>query len=266
MGAADHPSRMRAPSRRRQSAKAIEPGRKNRMTVTIEDPAALPVSQAAPEVTPGTPAETIPPSGDAGADHAAESAAAPPPAEHPSDNLVGLRAAVDAGVATVLSALGERLALDRSRDALIDKLHGELQGYKSDLLGQATKPLKNGLIRLHDDLGKTLEHYRKEGLTQLTPERAVALLENFQTQVEIVLDDGGVTAFREDGDRFQARRQRALRVVPTDDAALVGAIAERIRPGFEEGATLHEKERVAVYAATPKPAIVAADSDSSRAG
>jgi molecular chaperone GrpE len=236
------------------------------MTVTIEDPAESPVSQSAPEVETGARAEATPPDGDEGAGRSEQPTAALPTAERAGDDLAGLRAAVDAGVATVLAALEERLALDRSRDALVDKLHGELQGYKSDLLGQATKHLKNGLIRLHDDLGKTLEHYRKEGVAQLTPERALALLENFQTQVEIVLDDGGVTVFREDGDRFQARRQRALRVVPTDDAALVGAIAERIRPGFEEGATLHEKERVAVYAAAPKPAAAAADSESSSAG
>lgn len=177
------------------------------------------------------------------------------------DALATLRAMVEGSAATILTAFEEKLARDRQRETTIDRMHAELQGYKNNLIGQATRPLKHGIIRLHDDLGKTLDHYRQQGAAGLTPERAMELLANFQAQVEIVLEEGGVTAFREQGERFQARRQKALRTVPTDDAERVGLIAERVRPGFEEGTTVHEKERVAVYTLAPKaaPAPVSQD-------
>lgn len=168
--------------------------------------------------------------------------------------LDAVRGMVEGSTAAILAAFEDKLARDRHRETLIDRMHAELQGHKNDLVGQATRPLKQGIIRLHDDLGKTLDHYRKQGVAELTPERAVDLLTNFQSQVEIVLEEGGVTAFREEGERFQARRQKALRTMPTDDAERVGLIAERVRPGFEEGTTVHEKERVAVYALAPKAA------------
>lgn len=167
------------------------------------------------------------------------------------DALATVQAAVERSTGAILAAFEDKLARDQHRDAIIDRMHAELQGYKNDLVGKATRPLKHGIIRLHDDLGKTLDHYRKQGVAELTPERALDLLTNFQAQVEIVLEEGGVTAFREEGERFQARRQKALRTVLTDNAEQVGLIAERVRPGFEEGATVHEKERVAVYALAP---------------
>ena len=106
------------------------------------------------------------------------------------------------------------------------------------------------MIRLHDNLGKVAASLRQKPAEELTPERFFKLLEGFQDDVEMLLDQHGVEKFEAGGEEFDPRRQTASFNVPTGDPARVGRIAERLRPGFEQGEALLQKERVAVFAAT----------------
>lgn len=147
----------------------------------------------------------------------------------------------------VLAALAEYRAVDRFKEAQLDQLHAELQGHRADLVGKATRPVFLSLIRLHDDIGKLLEPVAAEGLAALTPEKMVRLLEELHKDVAVVLEEHGVSAFRGEAERFDARREKVLRTVETTSTQLAGQVAERIRPGFEQNGVLLEKERVAVY-------------------
>jgi molecular chaperone GrpE (heat shock protein) len=147
----------------------------------------------------------------------------------------------------ILEAFERKLAFDSGKEKQIERLHAELQGYKGDLVAKAIRPIFQSLIRLHDDVGKMLEALTQEDPARLTPARLVGLLKDFQEDVELALQDNGVTAFRTTGDDFDPRRQRVLRTVHTMEPPEVGRLAERLRPGFETDQTLLEKERVAVY-------------------
>lgn len=164
---------------------------------------------------------------------------------------LAIEGAVGRAAAPLLRAIEDRLALDRFRETQIDKLHMELQTYKADLVSKAIQPVLKSLIRLHDDMGKVLEALEKEEPAQLTPERALHLLDGFREDVELALHHNGVIAFRTEDDTFDPRRQRVLRTVQTDDPDTVGRLAARLRPGFEQGETVLEKERVAVYVIAP---------------
>jgi molecular chaperone GrpE (heat shock protein) len=147
----------------------------------------------------------------------------------------------------ILEAFERKLAFDSGKEKQIDRLHAELQGYKGDLVAKAIRPVFQSLIRLHDDVGKMLESLTQEDPARLTPARMIELLKGFQEDVELALQDNGVTTFRTTGDDFNPRRQRALRTVGTIEPSEVGRLAARLRPGFETNQTLLEKERVAVY-------------------
>lgn len=179
-----------------------------------------------------------------------------PPPDEPSpagndlrDQIVRLEATTTAGFADLLQELRERLTLDRFKEEQIRKLHDELQAYRNDLILRPVRQVLQGLIRLHDDLGKVVALLRQKPAEELTPERFFQQLEGFQDDVELLLNQNGVERFEITGEEFNAHRQTAFRTVPTEDRSLVGRIAERLRPGFEQGETLLQKERVAVYAA-----------------
>lgn len=169
-----------------------------------------------------------------------EAASAPAPAAALSSDAIE----------RLLRAWDEREARDRFREKQIDRLHDELQGYKSDLVAKAIRPALQSLIRLHDDVGKVSEALQREDPAKLTAPRLLQILDGFRDDVLIALEQNGVTAFREADDKFNPLRQKSLKTIPGEPES-VGRIAQRNRPGFERGDTILEKERVTVYVAAP---------------
>ncbi len=220
------------------------------------DPA---VTQGEPEAAEAVASEAVAP---APPPPAPASEAPPPLPEAPAsllpetvvEELAALGHRVEKGSQTLLKAFEDKMAFDRHKEQQIDALHDELQEHKRDLLARATRPLLSGLVRLHDSLGRMVEDLRHESPEELTPERFFGILEGFQDDVEIVLEDNGVSLFLEPCERFEPRRQTSRRTVETDDEDRVGRIAHRARPGFEQEETLLQKERVDVYVrARPAP-------------
>jgi molecular chaperone GrpE len=174
--------------------------------------------------------------------------------EAPPLDLAGalgqLQETVATGFADVLQQLRDKLTYDRFKEEQIARLHEELQAYKSDLVSKPARQLVQGLIRMHDDLGKMAAALRQKPAEELTPERFFQQFADFQDDIELLLGQNDVEHFQAPGDVFDPRRQTVIRTVPTDDPARVGQIAERLRPGFEQGEALLQKERVAVYVAS----------------
>lgn len=165
-------------------------------------------------------------------------------------SLDRLETSVSTGLAELLRELREKAALDRFREEQIDRLHAELQAYKNDLVSKTARQLIQGLVRLHDDLARSAAVLRQKPPEELTPETLFRQLADFQDDIELLLGQHGVELFAGVGEAFDPRRQTVARTVPTDDPGQVGHIAERVRPGFEQGETLLQKERVAVYVAS----------------
>jgi len=165
--------------------------------------------------------------------------------------LERLEASLASGLASILEAFEGKLAYDRHKDQQIDRLHDELQEHKKDLLARTTRPWVHGLIRLHDDLGRTTDALAEKPPEELTAERFFKTLAGFGEDLVLLLERNGVHPFEAPGEDFDPRRQTTVRRVETDDLERVGRIAERVRPGFEQGTVVVQKERVAVYVAAP---------------
>jgi molecular chaperone GrpE (heat shock protein) len=160
-----------------------------------------------------------------------------------------VEAAVAAGFAGLSQEFRDKLALDHFKEDQIARLHEELQAYKADFIQKTARQILQGLIRLHDDLGKTTVSLRQKPVEELTPERFFQQFAGFQDDIELLLGQHGVERFEAEGEAFDPRRQTALRTVAVDDSGRVGRVAERLRPGFEQGEVLLQKERVSVYVA-----------------
>lgn len=165
----------------------------------------------------------------------------------PAASAPDLASLVAAGFAEVLAELRDRHAHDRFKESQIDQLHRELQGYKNDATSRPVRELLLGVIRLHDDLGKTRAALWQKPPEELTPELFFRQLDELRDDLELLLGQHGVEPFEAPGDGFDPHRQTALRTVPATDSGQVGRLAERLRPGFEQGDRLLQKERVAVY-------------------
>lgn len=164
--------------------------------------------------------------------------------------LERIETSINSSFAELHREIREKAALDRFREDQIDRLHAELQTYRNDLVTKVARQLMQGLVRLHDDLARAAAGLRLKPLAELTPETLFCQLADFQDDVELLLGQHGVERFEGVGEAFDPRRQTVVRKVPTDDPNWVGLVAERVRPGFEQGETLLQRERVAVFVAS----------------
>lgn len=150
-------------------------------------------------------------------------------------------------LANLRQAFDDKLAFDRHKEKQIDLLHRELQEHKRGLLAKAQRPLLNGMVRLHDSLGRVAEALCADAEEPLTHERTGEILQGFQEDVEILLEDQGIQLFRNVGPQFDPHRQTVVQGIPTDDETQNGRVARCVRPGFEQDGTVLQKERVEVF-------------------
>ena len=177
-----------------------------------------------------------------------------------AERLGAIEARVDTGIDRVLEVFRHKLAYDRSKDLQVDRLHEELQQHRADFVGKAIRGLVLGVISLHDQYVKLVASLRRKSAHELDLDRVFRLLEGVPEDVVLLLANHGVEPFREEpGERFDPKRQRVLRTVPTGDRETGGTVAESVLPGFEQGGQIVERERVSVYkykAALAEAAVV----------
>ncbi len=165
------------------------------------------------------------------------------------DTVQRLETHISAESEKLLRAFRDKLAFDGFKEEQVARLHAELQEHRDGLLERATRPLLNGVIRVHDDLGKVVASLRARAVEEITPERAFRALDGFREDLELLLSQHGVEPFEPVDDVFDPRLHTALRTVPTGDPLRAGRIAEQLRPGFSQGEALLQRARVAVYTA-----------------
>jgi molecular chaperone GrpE len=156
------------------------------------------------------------------------------------------------------SLFRNKIQLDAGREAMIDRLHAEIQEYKDDLAFKILKPLANGLINLHDDVGKLVVASRARH-DDPSANAVADALDSVRDDIEDTLEQAGFVAFVTERADFDPKRQRAVRTIPTTEPGLDRTVAERLRKGFVYDGKLVRPELVNVYIAQT-PAQVEAQS------
>lgn len=154
-----------------------------------------------------------------------------------------------AALLSAVTAIRDKIDRDQFHAELVARLQAELEAYRLSAMDKLLLPIITGVVRLHADLSRMLDAVRREPPEKATPERLAKVVADFRSDLELLLDHGGVTLFVEVGDTFNPHRQVAQRLDPAPEQALVGKVAERLRQGFEYDGRVIEKERVAVFVA-----------------
>lgn len=162
--------------------------------------------------------------------------------EHASDICQRLQATEE----RILQEFERKLAYDRFKEQQISKLHDELQEYKRGLADSLMMPLVKQIIRYLDQLPRHIQALREKPAERLGPEQLFSELEGVREDLEMILENVGVTAFQNPEPDFDPRYQQARLTEQSDCAGQHGKILTRLLPGYEFNGRLVEKERVTV--------------------
>lgn len=168
--------------------------------------------------------------------------------------ITGLAEAM-AAVRTALDTQAEQVAELVVRDELLGRLHDRLAGYEQDeRVRSFIAPLTRKIAALHrrildqkTHLTSALRALPRELRAHTNEYWAYKALDGIRVELETILADFGVESFICEADRFDRRRQEAIRRVATDNAEQIGVIAQRLAPGFQLGDRIIVTERVAVF-------------------
>ena len=158
-----------------------------------------------------------------------------------------IEALLERRIGGVLKEFKDKIRYDAAKERHFDKLHQELEWYRSDVFQRASRPLVLGMIALHGDVGMLVSAWRKKG-EDLPLDVWLARFEDLCTDIELLLDDHGVTAYRGDvGKPFDGKLQTIVENFATASERKHGTVKESRRSGFEQEGRILVKERVAVF-------------------
>jgi len=146
----------------------------------------------------------------------------------------------------------ERIATDSHKEGLFDDMHAELMEYKKGLISALTEPLERDIIKIIDDIGKTIEAYRGRPPSRENYNRFFSIFEGTQTDLSDLLYRQGIEPYRVEGTKVEILRQQILATVPTDDPKLDKTLAHRHSTGWEKTGKIIRPERISVYLYTPE--------------
>jgi molecular chaperone GrpE len=149
-----------------------------------------------------------------------------------------------------LAALESRAAQEhdraQAREAVIDRLHAEVERLRAGEVRAILRPAATDLRRLRDDL-----------LTQacsvpetMTGGEVIALLESYADSVALILERCGIVTVKPAKDtRFDPRQQQVTGIAETGDRSLDGLVAAVVGDGYAEadGGRPVAPARVVVY-------------------
>jgi len=145
-------------------------------------------------------------------------------------------------LARIQATLDQRDASAEIQKEAFDRLHQELTQYKEDFVFQAAKPFLLDLLMFYDSLSW---FHRSLVKPDVTPE---VISESFQYLVDEFLE----VLYRQDiipveGSRsFDARIHKAVKVVPTAEAARNNVVEQVLKRGFFRGGRMLRPEEVVV--------------------
>ncbi len=152
-----------------------------------------------------------------------------------------------------------RLDREADKDKIIDSLHKELQGYKSDSANKQFLSLVIDIVKIIDDIRKLSNHHRSNNPEESDPVKVLELLESIPADLEDIFSYQGITPYTCDGTVFDPVRQKVLKKIETDDNSLDKTVAESLRPGYEWENKIIRSEIVNVYVFSPTGADSKAD-------
>ena len=171
------------------------------------------------------------------------------PAEAVSAEIAALAASVGelgARLEAIGAGLEKRISEAAVRNELFDKLYADMEKYRNDIYAKLLKPFVLEAISILEDYRKVVGR-----IDTLTPEQLAKYLRNIPEDIVTLLENNGVDLYTEKDDAFNRRTQQIIKTIPTDDPALDGKVATRVKPGYEWNGTLLRQEKVEIYKLTP---------------
>jgi molecular chaperone GrpE (heat shock protein) len=149
------------------------------------------------------------------------------------------------------SLFDSRLHSDEVQAKALERLHDQLQDYKSNFIRQALLPVLKDIIYCYDFAASAVPGAELEAAAQADAQaKALAHLKQMLLDILFKYD---VEPYRGEGEFFDRKTQQCVKTLPTDAEADDKKVAAPGVVGFRLGETIVRKEQVTLYKHMPAP-------------
>lgn len=161
------------------------------------------------------------------------------------------KALILGGINELVAGFRDKIQTDAHKQNLFDEMHAELQEYKKGMLDKLTLSMELDVIKLIDDVERSIAVFSARQSSPEDYSRLFALLAGVATDLEDLLYRHGVEPYRLSSDRVDVTRQKILSTTQTKDISLDKKVAKRMSRGWEKQGKIIRPERISVYLYTP---------------
>ncbi|MBN2695625.1 nucleotide exchange factor GrpE [bacterium] len=138
------------------------------------------------------------------------------------------------GVDKLLGAFESKIKYDQHKETIIDRLHSELQQFKSDFYRKLLQPIILDLIFFADQLDKNIPFLKDK-----SAEEIFKYLSDIPSEIRDILYRQGVESYQIESDIFNPTQQKIAKTEITNDSTLDKKISQRRSFGYNwEGRTI----------------------------
>lgn len=135
-----------------------------------------------------------------------------------------------------------KIAEDKHKAQLFDKMYDELANYKKDLYAKLLGPFVNETISLLDDYERLVDK-----IDSIDIDKLVKYVKGIPDDLKNLLDNNGVERYCDDTEKFNPKTQRVIKTIFTGNIELDNIIAERIRKGYRWNGVMLKPEMVKIF-------------------
>ena len=155
--------------------------------------------------------------------------------------------AVQQELADLQKKFDDKIAEDTHKNGLFDNMHRELVRYQNGVLDKIVDTMALDIIQLVDSTKSHARVYSKKEPTEENYKKLLKIVKGIAEDLGDILYRQNIESYRVTGHEVDARRQKIIQTVPTDDKSKNNLVAVRVADGYEKGDKVLRPERIKIF-------------------
>lgn len=146
----------------------------------------------------------------------------------------------------------QKIMIDTQKKDIIDQLSREAEGYREEFFKKMFKPIIMDIIEVTNDLQRMVRTYKEKPEDVVDKKKFISIMDCYQSDLEDILEKYSVEVFNEEGEMFNGRTQKSVKIIDTGDESKHKTIAQRLVNGYTLDGKVIAAEKVNVYKYNPE--------------
>lgn len=142
----------------------------------------------------------------------------------------------------------QKIANDKYKDRLFDKMHAELVKYQQGSVNKMVDDMAMDVILLSDNTKQIIDAYKDYEPSEENYKKLLVQFHGIADELEDILFRQGIEPYTVEDDEFDPKKQRVIGKVTTDQEELNNKVASKGAIGYEkDSGQVLRRENVKIY-------------------